>query len=40
MKFGLYAVDLSTKKRIKRKSAEVYKEIVEMGEVPRKSEVK
>jgi len=32
MKFGLYAVDLSTKKRIKRKSAEVYKEIVEMGE--------
>jgi len=35
MKFGLYAVDLSTKKRIKRRSAEMYRKIVEMGEVPK-----
>jgi len=34
MKFGLYAVDFKTKERIRRKSAETYKRIIEMGEVP------
>ncbi|MGQ9539345.1 MAG: family 1 glycosylhydrolase, partial [Candidatus Bathycorpusculaceae bacterium] len=29
MKFGLFAVDLKTKKRIMRKSAKIYKKIVE-----------
>jgi len=29
MKFGLFAVDLQTKKRIMRKSAETYKKIIE-----------
>jgi beta-glucosidase/6-phospho-beta-glucosidase/beta-galactosidase len=33
MKFGLCAVDLKTKKRIKRKSADVYKKIVENQEI-------
>ncbi|MBC7131109.1 glycoside hydrolase family 1 protein [Candidatus Bathyarchaeota archaeon] len=33
MKFGLYAVDLESKTRKKRKSADVYKRIVEAGEV-------
>jgi len=33
MKFGLFAVDLQSKKRIKRKSASVYKKIVENREI-------
>jgi len=33
MKFGLYAVDLESKKRIKRKSADVYKKIIENREI-------
>jgi beta-glucosidase/6-phospho-beta-glucosidase/beta-galactosidase len=32
MKFGLYAVDLESKKRIKRKSTNVYKKIIESKE--------
>jgi beta-galactosidase len=32
MKFGLYAVDLETKKRTPRKSAEIYSRIIETGE--------
>jgi len=34
MKFGLYAVDFKTKKRVPRKSAKVYKRIIETKEVP------
>jgi len=33
MKFGLHSVDLKTKKRSARKSANVYKRIIEEGEV-------
>jgi len=33
MKFGLYIVDLKTKKRTARKSSKVYKKIIEHGEV-------
>ena len=33
MKFGLYAVDLKTKQRIPRKSAMIYKKIIERGEI-------
>ncbi len=33
MKFGLYAIDYITKSRIQRKSAEIYKNIIETGEV-------
>jgi len=33
MKFGLYAVDLQSKKRIKRKSANIYKKIIENQEI-------
>jgi beta-galactosidase len=33
MKFGLCAVDLKTKKRIKRKSADIYKKIIENQEI-------
>jgi len=33
MKFGLYAVDLQTKRRIARKSATIYKKIIENGQV-------
>jgi beta-galactosidase len=33
MKFGLYTVDLKTKKRTARKSAEIYRSIIESGEV-------
>jgi beta-galactosidase len=32
MKFGLYAVDLKTKKRTPRKSAEIFNKIIETGE--------
>lgn len=34
MKFGLFSVDLGTKERIKRKSADVYRKIIEVGTVP------
>lgn len=34
MKFGLYAVDLNTKKRVPRKSSKAFRKIVESGEVP------
>ena len=34
MKFGLYAVDFKTKTRFPRRSAEVYKHIIEAKEVP------
>ena len=33
MKFGLYAVDLKTKKRTPRKSAEIFQKIIETGKV-------
>lgn len=33
MKFGLYAVDLKSKNRIKRKSADIYKKIIENQEI-------
>jgi beta-galactosidase len=33
MKFGLYAVNLESKKRIKRKSANIYKKIIENQEI-------
>ncbi|MGB9854266.1 MAG: family 1 glycosylhydrolase [Candidatus Bathyarchaeales archaeon] len=31
MKFGLFAVDFQSKKRVKRKSANLYKKIIEKG---------
>ena len=34
MKFGLYSVDFQTKARLPRKSAEVYRRIIETKEVP------
>jgi beta-galactosidase len=33
MKFGLYTVDLESKKRVKRKSADIYKKIIENQEI-------
>jgi beta-galactosidase len=36
MKFGLYNVDLGTKKRTAKKSAKIYKNIIESGEVTEK----
>jgi len=33
MKFGLYSVNLENKKRIKRKSAGIYKKIIESQEI-------
>ncbi|MGC8835731.1 MAG: family 1 glycosylhydrolase [Infirmifilum sp.] len=36
MKFGLYAVDLESKKRIRRPSADVLAEIIREGYVPDK----
>jgi len=38
MKFGLYAVDLRTKKRTPRRSAEIYRKVVEAGEVTKQIE--
>jgi len=34
MKFGLYAIDLNTKKRIPRNSSKIFREIVEYDGVP------